>query len=194
MVHSMLERLASLMDPKMHLRPPLRSQPGAVGKRGESVDHHVHDTVLAAVVAAADRRLDGALPWDVADAERCFGTPDKLVSILQVRWHTHLAALIEQALDAEPLDLTQAVIDAWRSCAADMPGVRCILDAHADSPGMQVAHRKDWELLASARGLAATEDSRVDAVGSRIEELARSGTQLGPSTATSDEHPTSRAS
>ena len=171
----------------MHLRRPLRSQPVGVGERGESVDHHAYDTVLAAVVAAADRRLDGAVPWDVAGAERHFGTPDNLVSILQVRWHTHLSALVEQALDAEPLDLTQAVVDAWRSCAADMPGVRCILDAHAGSPGMQIARRKDWELLASARGLAATEDSRVDAVGRRVEELARSGTRLGPPTATSDD-------
>ena len=193
MVHSMLGRLASRMDQRMHERPPLRSQPGTVGERRAYVDRHVHERVLAAVVAAADRRLDGVVPWDVADAERCFGTSDKLVSSLQMRWHTHLSALIEQALDAEPLDLAQAIVDAWRSCAADMPGVRRILDAHADSPGMRIARRKDWELLASARGLAATEDPKVAAVGRRIEELARSSAQPGPSTATSDGPPTSGA-
>jgi hypothetical protein len=183
-MYQMLGRLASMMEQSVPLRPRLRSQEGQVGDRGESVNHHVGDTVLAAVIAAADRRLDGTLPWDVADAERHFGSPEKLVSILQMRWHTHLAAMVEGALDDEPLDLEAAVIDAWRRCAADMPGVRRILDAHADSPGMQIAHRKDWELLASARGLAAAEDSRVDAVGRRIEELARSSAQhRAPTTA-----------
>lgn len=194
MVHPTLGRLASLMGQTVRLRPRPRSQPGTADEPEGQVTQHDRDAVLAAVIAEADRRLDGSLPWDPAVAERCFGTQDRLVSILQVRWHTHLAWLVEEALDAEPMDLAKAVIDAWRTCALDLPGVRRILDVHADSPGMQVAHRKDWELLASAKGLAAADDPRVDATGRRIEELARSGAQLGPATATTDEHQTPGAS
>ena len=143
------------------------------------MDLHLHETALAAVVAAAERRLDGSLPWsDVPDAERCFRTPERLLSILQLRWHTHLAALIEDALDDEPMDLAQAVIEAWRGCAAEMPGVRRILDAHADTPAMQIAQRKDWALLASAKGLRPTDDPRVVAVGRKIEDLARSRSEF----------------
>jgi hypothetical protein len=182
---------AARREPSRRLHSRLGSQQSSpVREEGRTVDHHVRESVLAAVVTAADRRLDGSLPWsDVPDAERLFRTPDNLLSILQMRWHTHLAALIEEALDAEPLDLAQAVIDAWRKCAVDMPGVRRIFDAHADTPALQRAQRKDWELLASARGLAATEDPRVDAVGRKIEELARSQSQLPPLAAINPQRP-----
>lgn len=143
------------------------------------MDLHLQETVLAAVIATADRRLDGRLPWfDVPDAERCFRTPERLVSILQLRWHTRLSALIEEALDDEPLDLARAVIEAWRGCAAEMTGVRRILDAHADTLAMQIAQRKDWALLASAKGLRPTDDPRVVAVGRKIEDLARSRSEF----------------
>lgn len=135
---------------------------------------HTRDSVLRDVMAAADTRRDGTLPWvDIAGAETAFGTPEELLAALQMRWHTRLSGAIERELTEQPWDLEQAVVHAWRGLCADMPGVRAVLDAHTDDPAMQRARRKEWTLLATASGLTGMADSEAARIGRRVEERAR---------------------
>src|SRR6476619_3433591 len=97
----------------------------AVHRRGE---------VLRDVVDEADRRRDGALPADLPGVAETFADDLALIAALQLRWHTRLAGRIEGALVDEPADLESAVLTAWRRTAADLPGVRMVLDAYADEP------------------------------------------------------------
>jgi hypothetical protein len=136
--------------------------------------YHRRDTVLHEVMTVADTRRDGTLPWgEVPGTEAAFGTPADLLGALQMRWATRLAGAIERQLNEEPWDLEQAVVHAWRAVAGDMPGVRAILDAHADEQAMQRARRKEWALLASASGLAAMDDPQALGIGRGVEQRAR---------------------
>ena len=101
------------------------------------VEHHHRDQALHAVTELADRRRDGLLPWDeIADAEAAFGSPADLLTTLQMRWYTRLSGAIESVLGDQPADLEQGVVHAWRYSAADLPGIRAILDANLDHPAI----------------------------------------------------------
>jgi hypothetical protein len=135
------------------------------------------DAVLHDVMAVADTRQDGRLPWtEVAGTEDAFGTAEDLLGALQMRWHTRLSGAIERELTEQPWDLPQAVVHAWRSLCAEMPGVRAILDAHADDEHMRRARRKEWVLLATASGLAAMDDPAAVRIGQDVEQRARAVT------------------
>jgi hypothetical protein len=131
-------------------------------------------SVLQDVLAFAETRQDGHLPWsEVAGTQDAFGTPADLLGALQMRWHTRLSGAIERELTEQPWDLPQAVVHAWRTLRAEMPGARAILDAHADEEPMQRARRKEWVLLATASGLAAMDDASALRIGRQVEERAR---------------------
>jgi hypothetical protein len=132
------------------------------------------DTVLREVMSVADRRRDGRLPWDTVGAEQAFETRSELLGALQMRWHARLSGAIERELTEQPWDLGQAVVHAWRGLAAEMPGVRAILDAHAHEPAMQRARRKEWVLLATASGLTGMDDPQAPRIGRHVEQRARS--------------------
>lgn len=136
--------------------------------------YHRRDTVLRDVMAYADTRRDGHLPWtEIPGVVEAFGTQDDLLGTLQMRWHTRLSGAVDRELTEQPWDLVQSVVHAWRSASAEMPGVRAILDAHADEPAMRRARRKEWALMASASGLAAMDDPRAAELGRQVEERAR---------------------
>lgn len=136
--------------------------------------HQRRDTILREVMAVAENRRDGHLPWDSTGAAQAFDTPAELLGALQMRWHTRLSGAIERELTEQPWDLGQAVVHAWRGLAADMPGVRAVLDAHADEPAMQRARRKEWVLLATASGLTGMDDPQAAGIGRGVEQRARS--------------------
>ncbi len=142
--------------------------------------HQRRDTVLRAVMDVAENRRDGTLPWDTVGAEQAFNTPAELLGALQMRWHTRLSGAIERELVEQPWDLGQAVVHAWRALAGSMPGVRAVLDAHADEPAMQRARRKEWVLLASASGLTGMDDPAAVRIGREVERRARSITVERP--------------
>ena len=138
---------------------------------------HRRDDVLRAAMTIADRRRDGALPWaDLDGAQETFGEPAELLGALQMRWHTRLSGAIERELTEQPWDLQQAVVHAWRGMAAEMPGVRAILDAEADEEFMQRARRKEWTLLATASGLTGMADPQAVRIGQEVEQRARAVT------------------
>jgi hypothetical protein len=138
------------------------------------VDHHRRDEALRALIELADSRRDGLLPWDeIPNAASVFGTTTDALRALQMRWYTRLAGAIDKVLADQPLDLAQAVVHAWRYAAADLPGVRAILDANLDHPTIAAARRKDHVLLATAAGRAGLEDPAAIQIGRAIEDRAR---------------------
>ena len=141
--------------------------------------HHRGD-VLRAVVAEAESRRDGVLPIELPGVTETFGDAHHLVAALQLRWHTRLAGSIERALLDQPDDLESAVVAAWRDAAAELAGVRMILDVQRTEPAgpetgdtLERAHRKDVVMLAVMAGLANGADPAAVCIGERLEEQAR---------------------
>jgi len=136
--------------------------------------------VLRTVIAEADARRDGTLPMDLPGVSETFRGELDVLATLQLRWHTRLAGRIERTLMDGPDDLETAVVTAWRGAAADMAGVRQILDAQRATPAtpelgvaLEKARVKEAVLLAAMAGKASASDAAAVRVGERIEEKAR---------------------
>lgn len=145
---------------------------------------HHRAEVLRAVIGEADARLDGALPMETPGVVETFGDEIGLISALQLRWHTHLAGMIEAELMDQSMDLESAVTSAWHKTATELHGIRAILDVYTDAPMSEAmadvltkAHRKDWALMAAMAGKTNVQDHRAAAIGRGIEEHARAATE-----------------
>ncbi len=141
---------------------------------------HNRGEILRAVLAAADQRGDGELPMDVTGVRETFGDELTLLGALSLRWHTRLAGRIERELMAQPLDLEQAVLTAWRATADELVGARAILDRHRAEPldaamaeTMGKAAAKEHVLLAVMAGRSSAQDSAAARVGAELEARAR---------------------
>jgi hypothetical protein len=141
---------------------------------------HRRGDVLRDVIAAADQRRDGTLPRDVDGVSATFTDDLDLLGTLQLKWHTRLAGRIEREQMHEPLDLPAAVVRAWQQTAAELPGIRAVIDEHRAHPTdeataeiMRKSAAKEHILLAVMAGQASAHDGLAAAVGSRIEERAR---------------------
>jgi hypothetical protein len=148
---------------------------------------HRRGAVLRAVIEEADARLDGSLPTDLPGVADAFPDDLALIAALQLRWHTRLSGRIEQALVDLPSDLETAVLTGWRNTAADLPGIRAILDAYAERPtseemrrALETSQRKDGVLMASMAGRASPADAGAAGIGRRMEEQARMAYTLTP--------------
>ena len=143
----------------------------AVHRRGE---------VLRSVVEETNVRRDGVLPMDLPAVAETFGDELSLIAALQLRWHTRLAGHIERSLSEHPADLELAVLSAWRETAAELDGVRRVLDRYTDTPSsaemeraLRTSRHKDWTLMAAMAGRAALTDERAVPVGRALEQQAR---------------------
>jgi hypothetical protein len=141
---------------------------------------HRRAEVLQGVIAAADSRRDGRPPMDLPGVVETFGDELGLIAALQLRWHTALSGHIERALAEQPADLETAVRSGWCAAAADLAGVRRILDACTDSPSGEPmatallrARHKDWTLMAAMAGKAGMHDDVAARIGRGIEQRAR---------------------
>lgn len=150
---------------------------------------HRRGDVLRNVISAADSRRDGTLPVDVPGVAETFRDDLDLVGALQLRWHTRLAGRIEAGQMDQPLDLETAVVEAWRSTADELPGVREILDRHRNEPtseemerAMRIATGKERQMLAVLAGLvSSTQADRFGAErGAELERRARAGHRPAP--------------
>jgi hypothetical protein len=117
---------------------------------------------------------------DVPGVAETFGDEVALLGALQLRWHTRLAGHVERRLMDQPTDLESAVLRGWREAAAELAGVRAILDACVEQPSspamrdmLGTANRKDWALMAAMAGQASPGDARAAAVGRELERRAR---------------------
>lgn len=143
--------------------------------------HPTRGETLRAVTAEADRRRDGLLPLDVEGVGEAFDDELDLLGALQLRWHARLSGRIERELLLnEPMDLEGAVVAAWRAAAADLPGIRAILDHYGAQPvdaemaaALTRAAAKEHTLLAVAAGLASAGDAAAPRIGARLEDDAR---------------------
>ncbi|HET6563014.1 MAG TPA: hypothetical protein VFG72_14150 [Marmoricola sp.] len=141
---------------------------------------HRRGEVLRAVVHEANARRDGILPTDLPGVAETFDDDFALLAALALRWHTRLAGHIERALMDTPTDLEHAVLTAWRETAAELDGVRRILDAYTEQPtseematALRTSRRKDRLMLAAMAGRAGVGDQRAERVGRALEEQAR---------------------
>lgn len=141
---------------------------------------HRRGEVLRDVLAHAEAHRDGRLPMGLPGVAETFGDELTLLGALQLRWHTLLAGAIERELTGPAADLETAVTEAWVRTAADMPGLRAVLDACAEQPSspelsqtLDTARRKDWTLMAAMAGKAGPADERAARIGREIEQRAR---------------------
>lgn len=144
---------------------------------------------LRLVTDAADARLDGEIPRDVAGFAEAFADDADLLGALLLRWYTRLAGRIEREILLDPHDLPRAVVTAWRGTAEEQPGIRAILDRHAASAAdgdlgdelavvFAKATAKERTMLALMAGLASGTGAATEAVGARLEEEARSAVRI----------------
>ena len=136
--------------------------------------------VLRAVIVTADARRDGVVPMDVPGVAETFRDELTLIGALQLRWISRLSGRIERELMNEPMDLESAVVAAWAGLAAEMPGVRAILDHYRAHPvddamerAMAVSTAKEQSMLAVMAGRSSTTDAAATRVGAAIERRAR---------------------
>lgn len=141
---------------------------------------HNRGEILRTVIATANVRRDGILPMDVPGVRETFGDELTLLASLQLKWHTRLAGHIERELMTQPLDLPGAVEAAWGAAAADLPGVRAILDHYRAEPldtamaeAMTKATAKEHMLLATMAGKSSVADVSAVPVGAALERRAR---------------------
>lgn len=136
--------------------------------------------ILRTVIETAEARRDGVVPMDVPGVAETFRDELTLIGALQLRWISRLSGRIERELMSEPMDLESAVVAAWAGLAAEMPGVRAILDHYRDHPlddamarAMSVSTAKEQAMLAVLAGRSSTTDPAAIRVGAAIEQRAR---------------------
>lgn len=112
---------------------------------------HRRTAALREAVARLDR--DDVLAWDVAVfPERV----DVLVALHEL-WTRRLLGRVDMALELhDPPE--QAVAEAWRAVAAELHGVRRLLDVVRDHPALEALERNEHRMLALAVGRATLSD------------------------------------
>lgn len=150
--------------------------------------HHRGD-VLNTVIAELATQREATLPLELPGVRATFRDELDLLAALHLRWHTRLSGRIERELAAQPLDLEQAVIAAWRATDASLPGVREVLDHYTEQPldpemaqALGKAAAKQRHMLAVMAGLVSTleVDAQSARLGARIEDAARAGRSRPP--------------
>ena len=139
---------------------------------------HNRGEVLRQAIEIADQRQDGHLPMQAPGLHDFFDDETDLLSALMLKWHTRLMGNVERAMSEQPLDLEAAVVGCWRQTAAQMPGVRAILDRLADEDTelgalVRRAREREHARLAIAAGLANHPGERAARVGASLEAAAR---------------------
>ena len=123
----------------------------------ESVSRTAWSTVHSRSAALREvvRQLDAGrpLPWDSMTAA-VFGDRDELLQALHELWSRRLHGRIDLALETDHHELRESVARAWIETVEDLPGVRRVLDEHADEPALRQLERTQLRAVAVAAGLA----------------------------------------
>ena len=138
-------------------------------------DLHTRSATLREVVAGLDSGR--SLPQLVAG----FADEDELLQALHGVWSRRLNGRIDLALETDDHDLAVSVGDAWLLTALDLPGVRRVLDEHADRHSLQPHFRVEHRTVAVAAGLATFDDpGSVSArIGARFVASLRRRSNIG---------------
>lgn len=113
---------------------------------------HARSASLREVVSLLD--AGRSLPQTVPG----FADQDELLQALQGIWSRRLNGRIDLALETDDQDLAVSVGHAWMLTALDLPGVRRVLDEHAERPALQPHFRIEHRAMAVAAGLATFDD------------------------------------
>lgn len=141
-------------------------------------EHHRRAAALNDVVATIEANPGNDLPWPDIAAET-FRDKDDLLIALHDLWTRRLQARIDLALEIDDSALDASVGNAWHAVAAEMPGVRTLLDRYADDPALRRSEDAEHRLVAVAAGLATLGDPlvRTAKLGRAFVAKAR---ELGP--------------
>jgi hypothetical protein len=112
---------------------------------------HTRSAALREVVRLLG--LGRQLPWDAATTA-VFRDRDDLLQALHELWSRRLNGRIDLALETDDHQLSESVARAWIETVADLPGVRRVLDEHADEPALRQLERTQHRAVAVAAGLA----------------------------------------
>ena len=136
---------------------------------------HSRSAALREVV----RQLDAGrpLPWDSMTAA-VFADRDELLQALHELWSRRLHGRIDLALETDDHELRESVARAWIETVDDLPGVRQVLDEHADEPALRQLERTQLRAVAVAAGLATFGDpiAHSATVGAQFVESLRGRT------------------
>ena len=143
--------------------------------------HHRGD-VLHAVISELAIRRDGTLPMELPGVNETFRDELDLIGALQLKWSARIQGWLEREFAAQPMEVEDAVIRAWRNTDAELAGVREVLDhytAHPTSKPMADALRrasvKERTMLAANAGRLSFLDAEEhgNKIGAEIEAKAR---------------------
>lgn len=102
-------------------------------------------TVLRALDETSVRHLD-----ELDGVWTAFRDIDDLLHSVQQRWFTSLTASIDLAIEQGGGDLLDDVRGAYADAVRRHPGLRRVIDDHADHPALVDAIRREHALLARA--------------------------------------------
>jgi hypothetical protein len=126
-----------------------------LGTSSAWADVHARSAALREIVT----RLDAgeSLPQDPANdpaTAGAFADADDLLRALHETWSRRLQGRIDLALETDDHRLDESVARAWVASVDDLPGVRRVLDEHADEPALRQLERTEHRAVAVAAGLA----------------------------------------
>lgn len=113
-----------------------------------------------------------------------FADTGELLATAQTRWHSHLGARVDAALESGETP-SSAVGGAYRDTIRSMPEIRRLLDSHADHPVLVAAQEQELSLLAWAAGLTprSTPRARAAELGREFRDAVSAGVKTTPASA-----------
>lgn len=137
--------------------------------------YHRRKNSLREMLVIADRRRDITLTDlinTVDGAHDAFADETELLFELQMTWFQRLSGHVDRLIADGTESPEMVATTAWVNTAADLPGVRALLDAHHDEPALRKAFAKELSYLAMAAGVPVRDQDFV-AHGRRIQDSAR---------------------
>ncbi len=89
----------------------------------------------------------------VAEVQAAFGDLEAFLLALHHRWRTAFFARLDALLEDAPDDFEAAVAALWSDPTLGGPGLRPLLDAHADHPALAAADAQERLLVARDLGV-----------------------------------------
>ncbi len=154
-------------------RPQHSRLPGDPDRVTAWESYHRRAAVLRDVVT----RLDSGADLPVGPAELAvFEDRADLLRALHDVWTRRVETRVDVALElGHHFSREDGVARAWREVAAELPGIRRVLDEHEDDPALRAHEQHEHRLLAVAAGHASLGDPivRSAAAGARLVAAVR---------------------
>jgi hypothetical protein len=144
---------------------------------------------LRDLLSIADRPRDVTLTelLDTVDEGReAFANETELLFDLQMTWFQRLSGHMDRLVTESAETPELMAVTAWVNAAADLPGVRALLDAHVHEPALAKAFAKEQTFLAASAGVP-TDHPDARAHGRRIMDSARESVVVADHVETLDE-------